>query len=192
MKKITLLIILLSLSLFLNSEEGVIGLKNISNNEAETSKNKTNEKVKLKKAKEKINVHIINNNPLLPKANYIGDLGDILSTNKDNNAVLFRTNLFFNLLKSDKKNTVLDQDFSFIFKNAYSDSLLLKNRELLYWYISQPKIYQDYSDLDIELYYRNKILIGTIYLEYESDWFVVDLQLDTQEKGIFDPSIPYY
>ncbi|MBN2619345.1 MAG: hypothetical protein JXR64_13620 [Spirochaetales bacterium] len=173
MKKFSLLV-LFTLGINIYSQDNVISLKN----KAE-SKN-----VPITKKDDSIR-----NNIHLPKSVYIGDLGSNRYSDSDSILIFNTVDSFISSLKTNSI-TNIDADFKFIFQSLYID-LLDKNRALVSWNIGNPVIENEYSQVKIELNYRDNLYIGNIYLDLLNEkWLVTGLQIEKEERGVFDPSSP--
>ncbi len=183
MKKITILLIVLYLNHNIFGEEGVIDLSNISSNTSKDS-----EIIDRSRDFDDLG----NGKFVLPKGFHIRKLGDFNTVDINRNVLLKSVSSFCESIKNRGKLSMIDDDFKFIFKHVYSDKLMGDSVELKYWYLGYPNIDENYSDIKVELHFRNKILVGNFYLEKKSEWKITDVQLEKQEKGIFDPTSPAY
>jgi len=130
----------------------------------------------------------ISKKDIMPKSFYIGDLGDFYGDVENSNAILYVVNDFLLSIKnSSDKIKFLDEDFSFIFNIVYKDRLI-NNKRNFSWYLGGVSINNNSSWLDLVLDFKDYIEVGTIYLTFDVDWLIVDLQLERKEKGYFDPS----
>lgn len=182
MRKLLLPLLLISLKTLTFSEGEVIGLKN--NVTKETSSSNINHDSDNSK-------NHFTNDLILPKSIYIGELSDFKSINVNKNETINIIDQFIKDIKNNKKSDLLDSRFKFVFENLYKELLLDNYLDLIRWNIGYIDIYNNNAEARIELYYRENIFIGSIYLEKTEDWLISDLQLEEQERRVFDPSSPF-
>lgn len=183
MRKILIPVLFITLNTFTFPEGEVIDLKNnIKKENTFSSKNKNIE----------IPINNFKNKSLLPKSIYIGELSDYKSIDINRNKIVNIIDNFINDIKINKEIKSISMDFKFIFENVYTELLLKKYSELIRWNIGFVDIYNQTAEANIEIYFRNNIYVGVIYLEKETEWLITDLQLEDQERQEFDPSSPLY
>lgn len=177
MKKYLFYVLLLITFGIIESQEGVIDLKNSDSNK----NNSINKPLDLDK-------DIIRDSLLIPNSIYIGELSDFKSVNINKNSINEIVNGFLTDIKNGKDSNYISEDYKFIFKTVYKDLLLSKSYELIRWNIGYFFYTDNNISIPIELYFRDNIYIGTIYLEKNKNWYISDLQISEQEKRVFDPS----
>lgn len=189
MKKIIYFTLYFTLTNFAYSSNDVIDLRNKIPPSLDDSQTRDKDETKNSKTPPKMDNDFtkLSDNLILPKSIYIGELGDNNSFNKNNNALLNIANIFIESIKNNKKIESLDSRFEFVFYKVHKD-LIQNGKNITFWSIGQPQIYQDRAQLQIELHFREKIITGILYLEYSESWLIYDLQINDQEKRFFDPS----
>lgn len=182
MRKLLLALILISLKTLTFSEGEVIGLKNNVTKESSSS-NSDNDFDNSK--------NHFQNELIFPKSIYIGELSDFKSIDINRNEIIKIIDQFIRDIKKNKKSDLLDPRFKFVFENLYKELLLDNHLDLIRWNIGYIDIYNSNAEATIELYYRENLFIGSIYVEKTEDWLISDLQLEEQERRVFDPSSPH-
>lgn len=183
MRKILIPILFITFNTFTFPEGEVIDLKNnIKKENISTIENKDVE----------ISSNNFKNESLLPKSIYIGELSDYRSIDINRNKIVNIIDDFIDDIKNNREIESISLDFRFIFENVYTELLLEKYSELIRWNIGFVNFYNDTANANIEIYYRNNIYVGVVYLDKKTEWLISDLQLEDQEKEEFDPSSPLY
>ncbi len=184
MKKFYYLVIIGTILSNLYSEDSPISLTNKIN----ISKQKApdEELIQIKKNDSFDDIGKIN--PIIPKSFYIEELGDKHSFDLNRNELLNTVDSFFIDIKRKRSSELLNTDFKFIFETVFEKLFNDEDNRLDRWLMGYPVIDDNYADLKIELYFKKDIYIGYVYLVKDDTWLVSDLQIDLQERGIFDPS----
>lgn len=182
MKKLLFISLMVTTITILFSQDGVIGLKNNT---------KTTDAKTINRNDKKSEESFSHRNPLLPKSIYIGELGDFESSDINRTQLLKSINIFLTDIKDKNNSNLLEPSFNFIFNKVYGDSLMGEGVNLIRWNLGYAELFSNIASMQLELYFRDKFYVGSIYLEHDEKWLVNDLQIEVQEKKVFDPSSPY-
>ena len=170
-----IILIYLIIASFLYGEKGIIELRN-------TTKNDGSKEIPKEVLKE-----LPLGFPILPKGFYIGNLADFESKDFELKDLITFINSFCVSIKGFKINIeYLDKDYRFIFTHSIADGL---KGELLFWHIGEPDINDIWTSVDIELYYKERVVLVNLTLkELDNNWKIFDIVLEENDRGIFDPS----
>ncbi len=129
---------------------------------------------------------------VIPNGFYINELGDFNSQDIERNKLLLKVDDFCKNLKNHIISDIIDPDFLFVFEKVFDNDLLDSSIEIVKWNLGYPFIQDDTAEVEVEIYLKDKLFKGIIYLENDSDWLISDMQVEVEEKISFDPSSPYY